>query len=76
MLSLSYTNADSLLNKRDELLALITKNPFVIIVITEVLSKNRDNLRIDSVVFSVNGYNIFSTNFGISTGRDHYLRKI
>ena len=63
-----YTNADSLLNKTDELLALITNNQFDNIVITEVLPKNRDNLQINIVEFSINGYNIFSTDLGISNG--------
>ena len=66
---LKYFIQDNLLNKRDELLALITKNQFDIVVITEVLPKNRDNLQINIVEFSVSGYNRFSTDLGVSNGR-------
>ena len=37
--SIFYTNADSLLNKRDELALLISTNKYDIVVVTEVLPK-------------------------------------
>ena len=49
------TNADSLLNKRDELQVLITKYKYDIIIITEFLPKNRDKTNIAEVEFIMNG---------------------
>ena len=63
-----YTNADSLLNKRDELTALVNVHQFDIIGITEVLPKNR-NSSIDDVEWCIPGYNKFSENFDDYTGR-------
>ena len=62
-----YTNADSLLNKRDELLALLTKYHFDIIVITEVLPKNRQSADWHCGIFCK--WLWFSTDLGISNGR-------
>ena len=63
-----YTNADSLLNKRDELTALVNVNKFDIIGITEILPKNRSS-SIDDVEWCIPGYNKFSENFDDYTGR-------
>ena len=56
-----YTNADSLLNKRDELQVLITKYKYDIIIITEFLPKNRDKTNTAEVEFIINGYKLFHT---------------
>ena len=45
--SFFYTNADSLLNKRDELALIISTNKYDIVVVTEVLPKNRTSSNIN-----------------------------
>ena len=50
-----YTNADALMNKRDELETLISINKYDIVVITEVLPKNRISSTISDTEFHING---------------------
>ena len=50
-----YTNADSLMNKRDVLETLISMNKYDIFVITEVLPKNRISSTISETEFHING---------------------
>ena len=56
-----YTNADSLMNKRDELETLISINKYDIIVITDLLPKNRISSTISETEFHINGYRMFNT---------------
>lgn len=58
-LKVVYTNADSLLNKRDELLAIIEIDKPDIIVVTELLPKNREKMCIVANEFYVENYNMF-----------------
>lgn len=54
-----YTNADSLMNKREELIARIAEHSPDIIFITEVLPKN-SNGQIESSELSIRGYDLFT----------------
>ena len=67
--SIFYTNADSLLNKRDELALLISTNKYDIVVVTEVLPKNRTSSDISDVEFHISGYNMYNTMLGNNIGR-------
>lgn len=52
-----YTNADSILNKREELMAMVELHHYDIIVITETLPKNRENMDMQVLELGINGYN-------------------
>ena len=64
-----YTNADSLMNKRDELETLISINKYDIVVITEVLPKTRISSTISETEFHINGYRMFTTELSSHKGR-------
>ena len=57
-----YTNADSLLNKLDELEVVIELNNPDIIVITEVFPKNVNACEIDRNEYKIGGYQCFTGN--------------
>ena len=59
-----YTNADQILNKRDELVELITGNEPHIIMISEVIPKGQIH-PIEAVCVNIQGYN-FHLNFDLS----------
>jgi len=63
-----YTNADQFLNKLDDLNTLISGNPPDIIIINEVLPKNKSTLLSKSML-NIPGYTLY-TNFD-----DHYSSK-
>ena len=54
-----YTNADSLLNKRDELLTLIQEIKPNVISITEVRSKGKRADEVNNLEYSIDGYDMF-----------------
>ena len=58
-LSIKYTNADNLINKRSELLTVISADNPVIICITEMLPKHT-HLPINECELQVHDYNCFS----------------
>ena len=64
-----YTNADYLMNKRDELKTLISINKYDIVVISEVLPKNRTSCTISETKFHINGYRMFNTELSSDKGR-------
>ena len=53
-----YSNVDSLLNKRDELLARVSTEKPDIIALTEIFPKNVQS-SIDDSEFYISGYNMF-----------------
>ena len=65
-----YTNADSLMNKRDELETLMSINKYDIVVTTEVLvlPKNRISSTISETEFHINGYGMFNTELSSDKG--------
>ena len=67
--SLLYTNADSLMNKRDEPETLMSINKYDIVVITEVRQKNRIRSTISETEFHINGYGMFNTELSSDKGR-------
>ena len=57
------------MNKRDELETLISINKYDIVVITEVLPKNRISSTISETEFHKKGYRIFNTELSSDKGR-------
>jgi hypothetical protein len=51
-----YTNV---MNKRDELRALIQNKSYDVIALTEILPKNKDQFDISSVEWKMDGYDMF-----------------
>ena len=69
-----YTNADSLLNKFDELNMRLSCDQFDIVCITEVKPKyNRYGLNISEI--QIDGYNVFSNMDSIGRGVVIYVNK-
>lgn len=64
-----YTNADSLFNKREELLALLEMCHYDIIVITETLPKNREHMNIQTQELEISGYNMYTIDTNNYVGR-------
>lgn len=64
-----YTNVDSLMNKRDELRALIQNKSYHVIALTEILPKNKDQFDISSVEWKMDGYDMFISPPNIFTKR-------
>ena len=64
-----YTNADFLMNKRDKLEKLISINKYHIVVITEVLPKNRISSTISETEFHINGHGMLNTELSSDKGR-------
>ena len=57
-----YSNADSLLNRRDELVIIAEIDQPDIIIVTEILPKNRRKIYVDSKEFTKDQYNLFTHN--------------
>lgn len=58
-LKVLYTNADSLLNKMNELETLLSNNQYDIVAITETLHKNRANSNPQPVEFNLEEFNMY-----------------
>ena len=58
-LSVFYTNADSILNKLNEIKMQLEENDFDILIFTETLPKNRSGMSLDKQEFQITGYNLF-----------------
>lgn len=71
-----YTNADSILNKREELMTLVDLHDSDIIVITETLPKNREHMDIQILELGINGFNLYTndTDFHTRRGVVIYIR--
>ena len=55
-----YTNADSLLNKLDELQVYIDQQNFDVVFITELFPKNRLGIDLSLVEYAVKGYTLYA----------------
>ena len=60
--SIFYTNADGLMNKRDELRVIIVDGKPDIIVVTEIFPKSVDSTSIQSVEMKIDGYRYLQSN--------------